>query len=110
MYYIGLSTTAPSIDGTGVTEPGAYGTGYARVPIDNLSAPSNGEVANESIVAFDESLSNWGMARYYVVFDAQSGGNLLAFEELSEARSMETNSVMMFKAGEISFSVTNESA
>lgn len=30
-YYIGLSSTAPDVSGTNVTEPSTSGTGYARV-------------------------------------------------------------------------------
>jgi len=109
-YYLGLSSTAPNVDGSGVTEPSTNGTGYERIPIDCLTVPNNGKVENSEIVATPESLADWGVMRYYVIFDSQSGGNLLAYQQLSNERTMELNSVMIFKAGEISIGIENETA
>lgn len=36
-YYLGLSSAAPALDGSGVVEPGE-GAGYARVELTSLSA------------------------------------------------------------------------
>ena len=58
-YYLGLSSTAPSLDGSGVTEPGS-GTGYARVELTSLSAPINGGVTNGGAIDFAESTAEWG--------------------------------------------------
>ena len=43
-YYLGLSSAAPALDGSGVVEPGG-GAGYARVELTSLSAPVNGVVS-----------------------------------------------------------------
>ena len=108
--YIGLSTTAPDVDGTGYTEPSAAGTAYARVRLDGLSVPNDGFVENENIIAFEESLSSWGTVTHYLVFDAETDGNLLVFEPLEEARSVEARTVLMFKPGEVKLGVANEQA
>ena len=39
-FYLGLSTTAPQVDGTNVTEP--VDAAYARVKLTTLSVPNNG--------------------------------------------------------------------
>lgn len=43
-YYLGVSTTAPSVDGTGATEPTGTGSGYSRIEITGLSTPTNGAI------------------------------------------------------------------
>ena len=105
--YLGLSTTAPAMDGSGVKEPS--GGGYKRIALNSLmGTPSEGVVANSAQVAFDESTASWGTVRYFVVFDAVSGGNLLVYQALDEARAVEKRTLVLFKAGELSFSITNE--
>ena len=48
-YYIGLSTTAPDISGSNVTEP--TGGNYSRVLITSaLSAPENGQIKNSQLI------------------------------------------------------------
>lgn len=56
-YYLGLSSAAPALDGSGVVEPGD-GTGYARVELTSLSAPVNGVVTNNAAIDFAESTSD----------------------------------------------------
>ncbi len=109
-FYLGLSTTTPNADGTGATEPTEVGNAYERIELDNLSAPNEGYVENESSVAFEESMSAWGTVTHYLVFDAATGGNLLMYEPLDEQRSVEARTVMLFKAGEIRFGIENAQA
>lgn len=105
-YYIGLSTTAPSIDGTGVTEPSSS-AGYARVELDSLSEPNNGTVSNTAAVSFPETTAPWGTVSHYVIFDSQTGGNLLIYNALSEAKVMQTSDVLTFKTGDLVLTVKN---
>ena len=44
-YYIGLSTTEPTMAGANVSEP-ASSTGYGRVLLENLGTPVNGVVTS----------------------------------------------------------------
>ncbi len=107
-YYIGLSTTEPNIDGTGVSEP-ASGTGYARVHLNNLTTPVNGWITNSSSVDFDESTSNWGIVSHFVVYDSGTlgEGNLLIYGALTAKRSVEANTIMTFKEGAFNLTVPN---
>ena len=91
--WIGLSTTAPNINGTNVTEPAAS-AGYGRVKLDMLEEPSSGVVTNGSNVEFNESTASWGIVTHFVIFDAQNGGNLLQYGPLSTPRSVEAMSLL----------------
>lgn len=92
-YYLGLSSTAPSKDGTGVTEPS--GGSYQRVEITSLSEPIDGEVKNNTSLQFPESSALWGDMAYYVIFDFISEGNLLMYGELSPHRTIDTQTVVV---------------
>ena len=65
-FYLGLSTTLPTIGGTGFTEP-ASASGYARVAVNNLSTPSSGAVHNTSSLSFNAATGNWGSIPYYCI-------------------------------------------
>ena len=104
-YYLGLSSAAPALDGSGVVEPGD-GTGYARVELTSLSAPVNGVVT----IDFAESTSEWGTMTHFVVYDALTGGNLLMYGELSASRRVEAATIMTIKLGSLNLSVVNPTA
>ena len=105
--WIGLSTTAPNINGTNVTEPAAS-AGYGRGKLDMLEEPSSGVVTNGSNVEFNESTASWGIVTHFVIFDAQNGGNLLQYGPLSTPRSVEAATLMAIKSGYLNLSVQNQ--
>ena len=61
-YWIGLSTTTPNVDGTGITEVPTAGTGYARVQLPNnktaLTTSMGGQVWNVSQIMFAAATSS----------------------------------------------------
>lgn len=84
--YIGLSSTTPLEDGTGVTEP--TGGGYARVRIESFTAPANGAIKNSGVILFPQSTSEWfpaaARATHWVLFDgAEETANMLASGSLA---------------------------
>lgn len=105
-YYIGLSTSAPSLDGSGVTEP-ASSAGYARVRLSNLSEPTNGVITNQSAVSFEESISDWGLITHFVIYDSLTGGNLLMYDALSASRSVEAATVVTIKENSLQLTLAN---
>lgn len=107
-YYLGLSTTAPDLDGQNVTEP-ATDAGYARVELTTLSAPLDGLVTNQQAVNFEESTNNWGTVTHFVIFDAAEAntGNLLMYGELTTPRTVETATIMTIKENYLKLSVQN---
>lgn len=105
-YYIGLSSTTPTVSGTNVTEPS--GGGYARVAISSaLGQPSNGVITNSTAVTFAKSTADWGVMTHFVVYDAATGGNLLLYNAMSRARTVEADNIMVAEAGAITLSVVN---
>lgn len=107
-YYLGLSTTAPDLDGQNVTEP-ATDAGYARVELTTLSAPTDGLVTNPQAVNFEESTNNWGTVTHFVIFDAAEAntGNLLMYGALTTPRTVETATIMTIKENYLKLSVQN---
>ena len=107
-YYIGLSTTAPNSDGSGVSEPNSD-FGYARVELDSLSEPENGAVTNTNAISFEESTNSWGVVTHFVIYDNPTvgEGNLLMYGALSTPRSVETATIMTIKEGNLNLSVQN---
>lgn len=110
-YYIGLSSTAPTAAGGNVTEPSGTGTGYARVQLTSLTAPNDGVISNSAAINFPESTSNWfpaaSPAQYYVIYDAQTGGNLLMYNQLTTSRVIETNTIATIKASSLYLQLTD---
>lgn len=104
--YLGLSSTAPQVDGTGVSEPLAS-AGYHRVELTNLSEPVNGVVSNDGEIQFDESSASWGTITHFVLFDSPTDGNLLMFNQLSQSRSVETATIVMVKTGSLKLTLAN---
>ena len=107
-YYVGLSSTAPAADGTGVTEPESS-LGYSRVKLSYLSEPNNGVVTNTSALSFEESTGAWGTMTHYVIYDSKTGGNLLIYGALDPARTVEASVIMTAKADSIKLTLQNPS-
>lgn len=105
-YFIGLSSTAPSVDGTGVSEPAAS-AGYARVKLEVLSEPNAGVITNNAAISFEESTANWGTMTHFAIFDAADGGNLLMYDSLSTARNVEAATIVTIKAGSLTLTLSN---
>jgi hypothetical protein len=78
--YIGLSTTQPNADGTGVTEPS--GGNYSRETFTDW-ATGVVPVLNNSDITFNVPSASWGTIGWVVGFDASSGGNVMYYDEIA---------------------------
>lgn len=105
-YYIGLSSTAPTISGGNVTEP-LSNSGYKRVKLENLSEPADGVITNEQAISFDESTANWGTMSHFVIYDALEAGNLLMYDTLSTPRNVEAATIVTIKANSLTLTLSN---
>lgn len=89
--YVALFTAAPS-DAGGGTE--VSGGSYARVavaPADaNWSAPdaTGGLTDNVAAVTFPAPTANWGQATHFAIFDRATGGNMLIWGALAQAKTI----------------------
>jgi len=99
--YLALSTTDPD-DSTGnVTEP--VGNGYAREACA-MSAAASRAISNSGTITFTQATGAWGTISHWALFDALSGGNMLAHGSLSESEAVVSGNTPSFAAGEIEVS------
>lgn len=105
-YYIGLSTTQPSINGSNVNEPSIAG-GYSRVKLISLGEPVDGVITNSEAITFEESIEDWGTVTHFVIYDAETGGNLLMYDALTSSRTVEAATVVIIKAGSLKLTLAN---
>jgi hypothetical protein len=82
--YIGLSSTQPADDGTNVTEP--VGNNYGRVSVlnnlTNWPAASARAKSNGEDILFPAATGDWGDLGWFVIYDAPTAGNFVAWGEL----------------------------
>jgi hypothetical protein len=107
--FIGLMTATPNLDGSGVVEP--VGNGYARVSVTNdgteWSAAASREKTHINDITFPAaSGGSWGTVTTAGIFDALSGGNLLAFGALDASRTINDTDVFRFLASTSSLKLT----
>jgi hypothetical protein len=103
--YVGLSTADPGDDGAALSEPS--GNGYARVqtaPTDWNSA-SAGSLDNAGLVGFNEATGPWGTLTHFALFDAASGGNMLAHGSLTQTKAIGSGDTARFTAGDLTVSL-----
>ena len=100
-YYVGVSSTLPTIIGTNDTEPS--GVSYARKQMTGLGIVSDGLVKNTTNLYFTQSTDSWGSVSYYVIYDAPTGGHLCAFGELSATKTINNGVIFTILAGQITF-------
>jgi len=111
-FYVGLSSTLPEADGTGISEP--TGGNYSRVEITAFSNPINGVVKNTTSLEFPRSTAVWfpsdSKASYWVLFDGSSASaNLLSSGALDEAKTIESNTTITIAAETLSVTLTDYS-
>lgn len=105
-YYLGLSSAAPSLDGTGAVEPVAS-AGYARVKLTGLSEPVNGVISNINALSLPKSTADWGTMTHFVVYDGATGGNLLMYDPLPRSRSVEADTIVTVTAESLKLTIQN---
>ena len=118
--YIGLFTAAPN-DAGGGTE--VSGGGYARVGVTaslanwagtqgagstTASSGTGGTTSNNVAITFPAPTANWGTVVAFGIFDAPSGGNLLAYGNLTTAKTINNgDAAPSFAAGALTFQEDN---
>lgn len=99
--YIALSTADPTDDASGLAEPS--GNGYARVSTAaaDWDSASGGSASNANEISFPEAIGNWGTITHFALFDAASGGNMLAHGSLSASWDVVNRTTVRFPAGDL---------
>ena len=100
--YVGLFTATPN-DAGGGTE--VSGGSYARAAVTNnatnFPAASGGAKSNGTAITFPMATGSWGTITSFGIFDAASGGNLLAWGALSVSRAVVNLDIVYFPAGDL---------
>ena len=98
--YVGLSSTTPTAAGGNVTEPSTGA--YARVAVanntTNFPTTSTGSKSNGAAINFPASTAAWlasAPLTNFLIYDALSGGNLLAFGTLNNPQIVNSSGVSL---------------
>jgi hypothetical protein len=105
--YLALSTTDPTDDGSGITEPG--GGSYARLGVannaTNFPAASGGSKSNGTDFTFVTATASWGVIAYMAIFDAGAGGNMLAHASLTSSKTIDNGDTVIFETGNLTITL-----
>ena len=97
--YVGLHTSASS-DAAAGTE--VSGGAYARqTAAFTVSGTSPTEAATTAAIEFPVATSSWGTVTYAGVYDAATGGNLLAYAQLTDPADFVTPLPKTIDAGDV---------
>lgn len=98
--YFALFTAAPSDSGGGTEVTGGS---YARVGVTNnttnfpnASGTSPTSKSNGTVITFPTASANWGTVVAFAIFDASSGGNLIAWADLTVNRTVNSGDTASF--------------
>jgi hypothetical protein len=100
-WYMALFTSNPADDASG-TEVSTSGTAYAR---QSATFTVSGDTAsNSAAIEFPTATASFGTVSHVGVFDASTGGNLIAYAALSTSKAIDTGDVFRIPSGD--FDVT----
>jgi hypothetical protein len=97
--YIALSRANPQANGSGILEP--VGNGYARILCNTWDVAVSRKTRNTNAITFAIATGTWGVISHVAIYDAITGGNLLAFGELSDYKTVINGNTFSFNASAI---------
>lgn len=103
--YVGLSTADPLDDASGLAEPNGNGYARAQTSASDWNAASGGSLDNASDITFAQATGNWGTITHFALFDAATGGNMLAHGALSQSKAIGSSDIARFQAGDLDVSL-----
>tara|TARA_B100000989_G_scaffold156827_1_gene117118 strand:- start:345 stop:731 length:387 start_codon:yes stop_codon:yes gene_type:complete len=98
--YVALFTSAPSDTGGGTEVSGG---GYARQT--GTFTTSSGTASNDSAIEYPTATADYGTVVAMGIFDASSGGNLLAYGTLTVSKNVSSGDVLRFNASAVNISL-----
>ncbi len=93
--YVGLFTSDPGETGSGTEVSGGS---YARQTI--AFTVTGSQASNTAAVEFPTATASWGTITYAAIYDAVSGGNLLASGALTTSKTIDNGDVFRIPAGD----------
>lgn len=102
--YLAVSTADPTDTGGGTAEPS--GNGYARVATAASDWSRTGNVVdNANELSFPEATGSWGTLTHFALYDAATGGNMIAHAAMDTSKAIAANETLRFPAGNITFTL-----
>jgi hypothetical protein len=105
--YLALSTADPLDDGSGLNEPS--GGSYARLAVannlTNWPAATGGSKSNGVDMTFVTATASWGVISHMAIFDAVTGGNMLAHAALTSSKTIDNGDTVIFEAGNLTITL-----
>lgn len=96
-WYLALYTSNPAEDNSG-TEVSTSGTAYARQSA--TFSVSGNTASNSAEIEFPTATASFGTVTHAAVFDASTGGNMIAYAALSTSKTIDTGDVMRVPASD----------
>ena len=97
-WYLALFTSNPADDASG-TEVSTSGTAYAR---QSAAFTVSGDTAsNNAAIEFPTATASVGTVSHVAVFDASTGGNMIAYAALSSSKAIDTGDVFRVPSGDL---------
>jgi len=105
--YVALFTVAPTgEDGTGGTEASAGNYVRKSTAGSDWGAAANGAITNAEDITFVEAATtNWGTMNGFALFDAESGGNMIAWGDITVPKAINIGDAARFEAGDLDISI-----
>tara|TARA_X000001036_G_scaffold108723_1_gene101895 strand:- start:5663 stop:6055 length:393 start_codon:yes stop_codon:yes gene_type:complete len=102
-WYVGLYSTGnqPSDSASG-TE--LSGNAYARQSATFSVTGNSG--TNTGSITFPTATSSWGTITYAGIFDASTGGNLIAYSQLGASKVIDTNDILQISNNSLTLTLT----
>ena len=103
--YVALSTADPLDDASGFAEP--TGNAYARVETSasDWNTASGGSLDNANNIIFPKATGSWGTITHFALFDAATGGNMLAHGALSQSKAIDSSYTAIFDPGDLNINL-----
>lgn len=95
-WFVGLYTATPNDTGGGTEVSGG---GYVRKAA--TFTISGDTASNSGAIEYPTATGNYGTVSHVGIFDASSGGNLIAYAALSVSKTISTGDVLRIPAGDL---------
>ena len=96
-WYLALFTSNPAEDASG-TEVSTSGTAYERQSA--TFTVSGNTASNSAAIEYPTATASFGTVTHVGVFDASTGGNLIAYSALSTSKAVGTGDVFRVPSGD----------
>lgn len=103
--YVALSITVPTDAGGNVTEPSENGYERKATIAADWNVAVNGLIDNANDLAFPEATGPWGTVTHFVLYDALTGGNALAWGALGASKTIDSGETTRFAPGDLDTSL-----